>query len=166
MVFAGPLLAVALLPSVAWAWASGGHAGLAAGAHGPRLAARPPLRPRGGAAGLVAQGENWDWGLATANKRKGKTLRCIVTGGSSGVGEAICREVRARAECACASRACGFECECLDPCDARRVLAAGQTRGQGFRDWPQGGKSEANSRCGGGGRRVLRVRRRRRCRGG
>jgi hypothetical protein len=77
----------ALLPGVA--------AGFAAA---PQLAARRPLRGGGALASLVAQGENWDWGLASAAslKRKGRPLRCIVTGGSSGVGEAICREVRER----------------------------------------------------------------------
>ena len=84
----------ALLPGVAAAMP-----GVAAGfAAAPKLAAGRPLRGGGALASLVAQGENWDWGLASAasSKRKGKPLRCIVTGGSSGVGEAICREVRER----------------------------------------------------------------------
>ena len=55
------------------------------------------VKEQGGGHKIVAQGENSEWGKAPpkniGRRKLDKPLRCIVTGGSSGIGEAICREV-------------------------------------------------------------------------
>ena len=55
------------------------------------------MKEQGGGHKIVAQGENSEWGKAPpkniGRRKLDKPLRCIVTGGSSGIGEAICREV-------------------------------------------------------------------------